>query len=74
VPRSTARTPTIPRRPYEHAIEDYLLPGRGMVRVCYEAETAKGEDGKEYVAKQELYEEYVPGTTSGTSRRRPGTR
>lgn len=44
---------------FEHAIEDYLLPGRGVVRVCYEAETAKGEDDKEYVAKQDLYDEYV---------------
>lgn len=43
----------------ERAIEDYLLPARGIVRVCYEAETAKGDDGKEYVAKQELYEQYV---------------
>jgi hypothetical protein len=43
----------------EHAIDDYLLPGRGVVRVCYEAETAEGEDKKEYVAKQDLYEEYV---------------
>lgn len=43
----------------EHAIEDYLLPGRGVVRVCYEAETAKGDDEKEYVAEQNLYEEYV---------------
>jgi hypothetical protein len=42
----------------EHAIEDYLLPGRGVVRVCYEAETG-GEKGKEYVTKQELYEKYV---------------
>jgi len=29
---------------YEQAIEDYLLPGRGLVKVCYEAETAEGED------------------------------
>ncbi len=42
----------------ERAIEDYLLPGRGVVRVCYEAETG-GEEGKEYVTKQELYEKYV---------------
>jgi hypothetical protein len=46
----------------ERAIEDYLLPGRGVVRVCYEAETAQGEDEKEYVAKQELYEKYWPWT------------
>lgn len=46
-------------RAYERGIEDYLLPGRGLVRVCYEAETAKGEDGKEYVASQDLYDEYV---------------
>lgn len=46
-------------RAYEHGIEDYLLPGRGVVRICYEAETAQGEDGKEYVAEQELYDEYV---------------
>ena len=46
-------------RAYEHGIEDYLLPGRGVVRVCYEAETATGPDGKEYVADQELYDEYV---------------
>lgn len=50
----------------EHAIEDYLLPGRGLNRVCYEAETAKADpkqgetEGKEYVAKQELYEKYWP--------------
>jgi hypothetical protein len=44
---------------YEAALEDYLLPGRGIVRVCYEAETAKGEDDKEYVAGQDLYEEHV---------------
>jgi hypothetical protein len=44
---------------YEAAIEDYLLPGRGIVRVCYEAETAKGDDDKEYVAGQDLYEEHV---------------
>ena len=49
----------------ERAIEDYLLPGRGIVKVCYEAQTAKAEpkegeaEGKEYVASQELYEEYV---------------
>lgn len=49
----------------ERAIEDYLLPGRGIVRVCYEAETAaaeaaeEGGDPKEYVASQELYEKYV---------------
>lgn len=46
-------------RAYERGIEDYLLPGRGVVRVCYDADTAKGEDGKEYVSKQELYDEYV---------------
>jgi hypothetical protein len=44
---------------FDHAIEDYLLPGRGVVKVCYEAETANGDDGKEYVAKQEVEEEYV---------------
>jgi len=49
----------------ERAIEDYLLPGRGIVKVCYEAQTAKAEpgegetEGKEYVAEQTLYEEYV---------------
>ena len=48
----------------ESAISDYLLPGRGVARVCYEAETASsdsedGTDAKEYVSKQELYEEYV---------------
>lgn len=49
----------------ERAIEDYLLPGRGVVKVCYEASTAKAEpkegetEGKEYVASQDLYEEYV---------------
>lgn len=45
---------------YEQAIEDYLLPGRGVVKVCYEAETAEGEDAKEYVSSQELYEEHWP--------------
>lgn len=44
---------------YERAVEDYLLPGRAVVRVCYEAGTETGDDGKEYVAKQDLYEEYV---------------
>ncbi len=43
----------------EHALEDYLLPGRGVIRVCYEAETAQGDDEKEYVSQQNLYEEYV---------------
>ena len=43
----------------ELAIEDYLRPGRGIVRICYEATTAKGQDDKEYVDKQELYDEYV---------------
>ena len=45
-------------REFEAALEDYLLPGRGIVKVCYEAETAE-EKGKEYVAKQELYDEHV---------------
>jgi hypothetical protein len=49
-------------RAFERAIEDYLLPGRGVVRVCYEAETADGADGKEYVASQEVYDEYWPWT------------
>lgn len=44
----------------EHAIEDYLLPGRGIVRVCYEATTATGDDKKEYISDQDLYEEYWP--------------
>lgn len=45
---------------FERAIEDYLLPGRGVVRVCYEAETAAGEGGKEYVSSQEVYDKYWP--------------
>ncbi len=47
-------------REFEKGIEDYLLPGRGVVRVCYEAETAQGDDKKDYVAKQELYDKYWP--------------
>jgi hypothetical protein len=47
-------------RAFERAIEDYLLPGRGVVRVCYEAGTAKGDDGKEYVSEQEVYDQYWP--------------
>ena len=46
-------------REFEAALEDYLLPGRGIVKVCYEAETTEGDDKKEYVAKQELYDEHV---------------
>lgn len=47
-------------REFEQAIEDYLLPGRGVVRVVYEAETAQGEDKKDYVANQVLYDKYWP--------------
>jgi hypothetical protein len=43
----------------DRAIEDYLLPGRGVVRICYEATTAKGDNDKEYVSEQELYEQFV---------------
>lgn len=57
-------------RSIEGGIEDYVLPGRGVVRVCYECELAsspaveasdgvEAEPAKEYVAKQELYDEYV---------------
>jgi hypothetical protein len=39
---------------HAHAVEDYLLAGRGIVRVQYDAET----DGK-VVTKQELKDKYV---------------
>ncbi len=45
---------------FERGIEDYLLPGRGVVRVCYEAETGKDDQGKDQVTKQELYDKYWP--------------
>jgi hypothetical protein len=45
---------------FEKGIEDYLLPGRGVVRICYEAKNATGEDGKEYVAEQDLYDKHWP--------------
>lgn len=38
---------------FEAALEDYLLPGRGVVRLIYEAEMA-GEGDKEVVADQVL--------------------
>ncbi len=57
---------------FDAALEDYLLPGRGVVWVCYEAETTSepksDADGgappaqggaQEYVANQELYLEHV---------------
>lgn len=44
---------------FEAALQDYLLPGRGIVRVCYDTDTTD-KDGKEYVSKQELYDDYVP--------------
>src|SRR5512139_343022 len=49
-------------RPIELAILDYLLPGRGVVRICYEP--VVGQDNStipptEYVIEQHLYEEYV---------------
>ncbi len=45
--------------PFEAGLEDYLLPGRGLVKICYEATTGQAEDQTEYVAKQELYDDYV---------------
>lgn len=42
----------------ESAIEDYLLPGRGVVRIKYEATTA-GPEGQEVIADQNVSEEYV---------------
>jgi ribosomal protein L35 len=43
----------------EMAVEDYVLPGRGVMRVQYKPTMAEA-DGKEYVAKQEVWDEYVP--------------
>jgi hypothetical protein len=40
---------------YQAAIEDYLLPGRGVVRVVYEATT-----DEQNVIDQELRAEYIP--------------
>jgi hypothetical protein len=40
---------------YQAAIEDYLLPGRGVVRVVYEAQT-----DEQNVIEQELRAEYIP--------------
>lgn len=42
----------------ESAIEDYLLPGRGVVRIQYEAQTA-GPEGQEVIADQNVSEQYV---------------
>jgi hypothetical protein len=42
----------------ESAIEDYLLPGRGVVRIKYEAVTAGPED-QQIIADQNVVEEYV---------------
>jgi hypothetical protein len=47
-------------RSFDAGVEDYLLPGRGIVRVEYEAQMAKGEDQKEYVSEQTLSDKYVP--------------
>ena len=44
---------------FERAIEDYLLPGRGLVRVTYTAQTGT-ENGKEYVTDQVLRDKYWP--------------
>lgn len=45
---------------FEKGLEDYLLPGRGVVRVCYEAETGQDPQGKDQVTNQELYDKYWP--------------
>lgn len=42
----------------ESAVEDYLLPGRGVVRIKYEALTG-GPEGQEVIADQNVVEEYV---------------
>lgn len=44
---------------FEAAIQDYLLPGRGVVRVCYEADVTKDDSGTEYVAGQQCYYRHV---------------
>jgi hypothetical protein len=44
---------------YGAAIDDYLLPGRGIVKVCYEARVVKDDDGTEDVIRQQVYEEHV---------------
>ena len=41
------------------AIEDYLLSGRGVVKVCYEAKISTDDDGTERVTGQEAYDEHV---------------
>lgn len=43
----------------EAAIEDYLLPGRGMVWVTYEPIVVEGEDGIETIGDQRCKLEYV---------------
>src|SRR5512139_95850 len=47
-------------KPVELAILDYLLVGRGVIRVEYEPEVKTDpETGQQFVTNQELYEEYV---------------
>lgn len=43
---------------YAAAVQDYALVGRGIVRQVYEA-TIAIEQGKEYVANQEVYDKYI---------------
>src|SRR5688572_3762803 len=58
-----------PLSQFEKVIEDYVLPGRGIIRVMYEAQLADAEPEidpitgqplppKQYIAEQELYEQY----------------
>ncbi len=44
---------------YGGAVKDYLLAGRGIVKVCYEAAISKDDDGTERVTGQQAYDEHV---------------